>query len=215
VQGQAVSFGNVQMAGADVGNYSLSGNIASTTATINPKVLQTIGTVVADKTEDGNTTAQVTMGTWVGLVGAEQLRATVSGSFDSATVGANKPVLVSYSLQDGLGGGRASNYKAASHELKASIMPMAKGNPVQPIVLPVKSGAGDSKVVIVKAQAAVGSANLQSKNDMPLECSFMSLENCACEETEVRGVEICMTSIPNTSKESSPAVTILGSQKQR
>jgi hypothetical protein len=207
VQGQAVSFGNVQMAGADVGNYSLSGNIASTTATINPKVLQTIGTVVADKTEDGNTTAQVTMGTWVGLVGAEQLTATVSGSFDSATVGANKPVLVSYSLQDGLGGGRASNYKAASHELKASIMPMAKGNPVQPIVLPVKPGVGDSKVVIVQTQAAVATQPQASQNEPNPQCSVIRLDQCECRDVELGGVEICIVPRDRMSQTDSPKVS--------
>jgi YDG domain len=192
VQAQGVSFGNVQMAGADVGNYSLGQSTANTTATITPKALQTVGTVVADKPEDGNTTAKVTVGSLVGLVGAEQLTATAAGSFESATAGNDKAVDVVYSLQDGANGGKAGNYEVQGQVLKGSILPTGKSNPVQPIIVPVKPGAGGSKVVIAQAQAAVPTAPKTSQSEGREECSILSPEKCECRDAAIAGVEICV-----------------------
>ena len=192
VQSQGVSFGNLQITGADVGNYSLTSNTASTTATISPKVLQASGTVVADKPEDGNTTAKVTVGTLVGLVGSEQLVATAAGSFNSATAGSDKPVSVSYSLQDGANGGRAGNYALGGESLKASILAQNKSNPVQPIIVPVKPAGGGSKVVVAKAQAAVALNSQASQNEGRDECAALDVERCECKDADLDGVEICI-----------------------
>jgi hypothetical protein len=193
VQGQTVSFGNVQMAGADAGNYSLGQSTASTTATITPKVLQASGTVVADKPEDGNTTAKVTVGSLVGLVGAEQIAATAAGSFESATAGSDKAVLVSYSLQDGANGGRAGNYALGSQSLRASIIAQSRSNPVQFVQTPGGSSPGRNRVVVVNGQAAVGRTEVESKRENRDECSILNPEKCVCEPTALSGVEMCVT----------------------
>jgi hypothetical protein len=209
VQAQTVSFGNVQITGADVGNYSLGQSTASTAATITPKVLQTVGTVVADKPEDGNTTAKVTVGSLVGLVGAEQLTATAAGSFESATAGSDKAVQVSYSLQDGANGGRAGNYALGSQVLKASILAQNKSNPVQPIIVPVKPAGGGSKVVIAKAQAAVATPNQASQHDPDDLCSVLRPEQCECRDADWGGVEICVVPRDRLSQTESHKVSLL------
>jgi filamentous hemagglutinin family protein len=218
VQAQAVSFGSVQMVGADVGNYSLSSGTASTTATITPKTLQASGTVVADKLEDGNTGAQVTMGTLVGLVGSEQLTTTAEGDFDNASAGSNKPVQVQYRLLDGLNAGKANNYNLPTAIVNASITPLSKNNnAVKPNIVLFQSQSGKVlplRVFIVKAQAAVGSADSDSKNDSSQACSSLNVEKCACEETAVRGVEICTSPVQNLSQETPSSDSALATNQQ-
>ncbi|HSI59651.1 MAG TPA: YDG domain-containing protein, partial [Ideonella sp.] len=91
-------------------NYSLAAAPASTTADITPKtlVLSTIG--VADKVYDGNTTASVTLGAAIGLVGSETVSLSADGSFSDKNVGSDKAVVLSYGVADGSNGGLASNY---------------------------------------------------------------------------------------------------------
>ena len=210
VQSQGVSFGNLQITGADVGNYSLTSNTASTTATISPKVLQASGTVVADKPEDGNTTAKVTVGTLVGLVGSEQLVATAAGSFNSATAGSDKPVQVSYSLKDGAQGGLAGNYEAAAQVLKGNIMATNRSNPVQPIVVPSKPAGGGSKVVVANAQPALNPTTPQtSQSEAREECSILSPEKCECRDAAAAGVEICVVPRDQLTQASSPRMSLL------
>jgi hypothetical protein len=193
VQAQTVSFGNLQIAGADALNYSLGQSTANTTATITPKALQTVGTVVADKPEDGNTSAKVTVGSLMGLVGQEQLWVTAAGNFRSETVGNGKPVDVAYSLQDGANGGKAGNYDVASQVLSANIVSKGRSNPVQPIVVPVKPAGGGSKVVIANAEAAVARMNsATSQSETREECSVLNPEKCECKNASLAGVEICV-----------------------
>jgi hypothetical protein len=235
VQAQAVSFGSVQMAGADVGNYSLNSGTASTTATITPKTLQASGTVVADKPEDGNTAAQVTMGTLVGLVGSEQLTTTAEGNFDNASAGSNKPVQVQFRLLDGLNAGKANNYNLPTAIVNASITPLSNNNnAVKPNIVPIQRQSQSQsqsqnqnqslslsgkvsplRVFFVKAQAAVGSADLESKNDSPQACSSLNVEKCACEETAVRGVEICTSPVQNLTQETSSSESTLATHQQK
>ena len=199
VQAQAVSFGNVQISGADVGNYSLDDSTAKAIATIMPKVLTVTGTWVADKQEDGNTSAKVTMGLLSGLVGQEQLLVTAAGNFQSAAAGSDKSVDVNYSLQDGANGGKSGNYTAPLQVFKANILATGKNNPVQPIVVPSKP-ASSSKVVIANAQAAVGRSDTESKNEIRQECSFLHPEKCECQDTAVVGVQLCVAPAPTEAR---------------
>jgi hypothetical protein len=223
------------MAGADVGNYSLNSGTASTTATITPKTLQASGTVVADKPEDGNTAAQVTMGTLVGLVGSEQLTTTAEGNFDNASAGSNKPVQVQFRLLDGLNAGKANNYNLPTAIVNASITPLSNNNnAVKPNIVPIQRQSQSQsqsqnqnqslslsgkvsplRVFFVKAQAAVGSADLESKNDSPQACSSLNVEKCACEETAVRGVEICTSPVQNLTQETSSSESTLATHQQK
>jgi hypothetical protein len=198
-----ISVSGISLGGSDAGNYVLQTINASATGAITPKLLQVIGTKAADKSEDGNTNAQVVPGVLSGLVGQEQVQAViVSGQFDSPLPGNNKPVVVQYRLMDGVNSGQASNYNLPNEMVYARIMPLRQNNnTVQPIILPDQTGKAPSqRVVIVKAQAAVGSAILESKNVRSSECSFLNLESCDCEETEVKGIEVCMTFIPSAAQ---------------
>jgi hypothetical protein len=187
-----VSISGVTLTGADAGNYQTD-NGATVTATITPKSLTVSGTEVADKPEDGNTSAKVTVGSLVGLVGQEQLWVTAAGNFRSETVGNGKPVDVAYSLQDGVNGGKAGNYEVASQVLRGNIVSRSQSNPVQPIVVPVKPAGGGSKVVIAKAQVAVARMkSATSQSETREECSVLNPEKCECKDASLAGVEICV-----------------------
>jgi hypothetical protein len=68
-----------------------------------------------DKDYNGNTTAAVSLGSLVGLVGLETLGSTAAGTFDTKDAGTAKTVTVnSLTLLDGSNGGLASNYQLAS-----------------------------------------------------------------------------------------------------
>ncbi len=102
-------------------NYTLASE--TKTATINPKALTIAGSTVANKTYDGNTTAQVTVGTLQGLVEGETLgTTTAAGSFADKDAGDSKNVTVAYTLVNGANANHmASNYSLANETLTAKI----------------------------------------------------------------------------------------------
>jgi hypothetical protein len=161
------------------------------------------------------------MGTLVGLVGSEQLTTTAEGNFDNASAGSNKPVQVQFRLQDGLNAGKANNYNLPTAIVNASITPLSNNNnAVKPNIVPIQRQSQSGKVsplhvFIVKAQAAMGSADLESKNDSPQACSSLNVEKCACEETAVRGVEICTSPVQNLTQETSSSESTLATHQQK
>ncbi|MFC3607738.1 MBG domain-containing protein, partial [Stutzerimonas tarimensis] len=109
-----------QLSGTDSGNYIVAGETLS--ADILAKVLQVVGSSVANKTYDGSTAATVNAGTLSGLVAGETLGLDATGVFDSPNAGAYT-VTVQYTLSDG--GGLASNYILADTVHQATIDPRA------------------------------------------------------------------------------------------
>ncbi|MBB5369149.1 MULTISPECIES: YDG domain-containing protein [unclassified Janthinobacterium] len=106
-------------------NYTVS-NPTGLTASITPKVLAVIGQVASNKVYDGNTVAQLSGGSLIGLVGDETL--SIGGqtaNFGDKNAGNAKTVTVSgTTLLDG--SGSASNYTVTNPTgLTASITPKA------------------------------------------------------------------------------------------
>ncbi|MEJ7137179.1 beta strand repeat-containing protein [Amphibiibacter pelophylacis] len=102
--------------GSDAGNYSYTDQ-ATATATITPKVLTVTGVAAADKVYDGNDTATLTnAGSVTTGVDSETLGLINTGAtFSSKDAGTGKTVTVNgLALQDGSGGGMASNYALAA-----------------------------------------------------------------------------------------------------
>ena len=98
------------------GDDGLASNyvLADTTgheATIDRRVLTVSGTSAADKTYDGTTSADITLGALGNLVDGESLNVSASGTFDSANAG-ERSATAHYTLANGEGG-LASNYKLA------------------------------------------------------------------------------------------------------
>ena len=190
---QRVNFDNLQMTGLDSGNYSLPFTSVRTSAFITPKVLTLLGSSVANKNVDGNTDATVTLGAVQGLVGAEQLAVSVSGRFQTATPGGNKPVDVKYSWSDGAFGGKASNYALSDDVLLGRIL-SPQNDAIKPILPPLKPVSGGGSLTIVAAQPAVAS-NLPASLPSPqadLVCTVTDLEPCDCEKTVLDGLDICL-----------------------
>lgn len=151
-------------------------------AKITPKLLGVSGTRVANKSQDGNTQAEVQMGSLSGLVAGEQLQTQALASFDSATAGSNKPVMVRYRLANGADGSLASNYELPDQVLTASILVRSGGNPVQALKAPLDGAA-------VGTSAATATLVQTESREV---CSSAAPENCQCHPTSVAGMEICM-----------------------
>ncbi len=168
----------------DINNYTFVAPTLEGRGTISPKTLSLIGTTVADKSFDGNTSATVTNnGTLNGLVGNETLSVTATGTFNNSSIGNQKPVVITGTLANGTG--LASNYRVAPASAVANIT-----EAVKPPV-PVVPTDGNSRVKV-----PVGSANpfaLASAEDLADDtCSANSIENCYCEPSELnKQVDIC------------------------
>ena len=129
-------YGSTPLAAAPVnaGDYKVVVKIAETddyteaTAekefTIAKKQLTVTGTTVADKNYDGNTTANVTVGTLNGVAEGEDVTVSASGTFASAAVGNDITVTVTYLI----GGADSANYLAPETDvtLTADILDYAK-----------------------------------------------------------------------------------------
>ena len=103
-------------------NYSISSG-QTTTADITAKALSATA-LAENKTYDGNTTANVTLTSITGLIGAETLNYIVGATFDDKDAGTNKIVNInSIALQNGNNGGLATNYSFAlgKEKTKANI----------------------------------------------------------------------------------------------
>ena len=103
--------------GDDVGNYNIT-NQGSTTANVTAKVL-TINSELtsASKVYDGTRTAAVDRSDLVGLIEGEDVTATGGGTYDNANVGTGKTITISYTLEDGVTAGLASNYSIGTQTL--------------------------------------------------------------------------------------------------
>ena len=104
-------------------NYSLASE--TLTGNITQKTLAVTGSTASDKVYDASTSASVSAGTLVGMVGSETLGLTASGTFADANVANSKYVTIAYSLADGTG--LAANYSLADGGASASITKKALG----------------------------------------------------------------------------------------
>ena len=93
------------LGGGDAGNYILV-QPTSLSASILPKSLTVTGTTASPKVYDGTTTATLTGGSLVGVVGSDTLTLTQAGSYSDKNAGTGKTVTPA----DSLGGGDAGNY---------------------------------------------------------------------------------------------------------
>ena len=96
---------NATLTGAQASNYILE-NPTGLVASITPKAL-TVSVIVADKVYDRTNLATVTITSINGVVGSEEVTASITGTFDTVNAGNNKPVTIT-SLT--IGGANAANY---------------------------------------------------------------------------------------------------------
>jgi len=103
--------------GLDQSNYVLEQTEQSGTASITPKEILVVGSQAQDKTYDGLTTADITVGLSTGLIIGDDLVISGVGDFVDKHAGTDKAVLTSYVLS----GTDAVNYRIADETLTASI----------------------------------------------------------------------------------------------
>jgi hypothetical protein len=187
---------------------------------IEPKQLSIINSRALDKIYDGNTSAQVILGSLSGLVGNETLGVTATGEFNDASVGTNKSVRTTYTLVDGENGGRAGNYKIFVEFLRASIFgrsnPVTGGsnahnrpfvNPVIPTPIVPIDVAPEQQVVSTTVASSSTSTTSTTANAVdvklantekplaPEQCSAeIHSERCDCQKTLFEDVMLCKVS---------------------
>ena len=121
--GKTVSL-NWALTGAAAGNYELSGNEATATATITAKEISISGITAADKTYDGNNTTTVNKSAAIltGNVTGDDLDFTVTGAFADANAGENKTVNLTVTLT----GADKDNYIFAAETQKTATATISK-----------------------------------------------------------------------------------------
>jgi hypothetical protein len=185
---------NVLATGQDVGNYSITYRQGA--LTIDKAPLQFVGTSAADKVYDGNTQASVTPGRITGLVGNESLSVlSLSGQFDTAEPGSDKPVTVVYGLGDGQNGGLAANYDWSPVKVTASIRREASSHQATPEA-PRPVGKYSRLTYLgfgglTGVGAATGQVYYAARNTDAQQCTPRKLEECICERPQEGALEIC------------------------
>jgi hypothetical protein len=187
-------------AGSDIGNYSIT--YQNGALTIGKAPIKFAGTAVADKTYDGNTSAPVTTGSILGLMGNETLNlVSVKGAFADPEVGDAKPVQVVYGLADGLQGGLVSNYEWSPQTLSASITrPSAATQSVRtPEVDRLVGRYSRIAYLGFGGLSGVGAASgqlLYSRAAPPAQaCTPRNLDNCVCEPLQDQTRVLAATSV--------------------
>jgi hypothetical protein len=187
---------NVLATGQDVGNYSITYRQGA--LTIDKAPLQFVGTSAADKVYDGNTQASVTSGRITGLVGNESLSVlSLSGQFDTAEPGSDKPVTVVYGLGDGQNGGLAANYDWSPVKVTANIRREASPNQAAPAASrPVGQYSRLTYIGfggLTGVGAATGQLHYPIRNPDAQQCTPQKLEECICERPQegLITLEIC------------------------
>ncbi len=100
---------NATLTGAQATNYILE-NPTGLLASITPKPI-TFTASVTDKVYDRTNTASVTLTAINGVVGSDEVTATIAGAFETVTAGNNKPVTITSLL---LGGANSANYSVVT-----------------------------------------------------------------------------------------------------
>jgi hypothetical protein len=138
----------MSLTGTASGNYTLSGQ-PSLTADITAKELTVTGASAANKNYDRTTTATVSGGSLVGVVGTEDvaLDNTTSGTFVTASSGTNISVITAMTLT----GSNAGNYKLTQPTLSADIIG---------ITLTVTGATADNKVYDGTTMATISGGSL-------------------------------------------------------
>jgi hypothetical protein len=164
---------------------------------------------------DTNTQASVTAGTITGLVGSETLSIdTVSGQFDTAEPGSNKPVTVVYGLGDGQNGGLVANYDWSPVTVTASIRREAVPNQARPeVTRPVDQYSRLSYIGfggLTNMGTATGQLHYPAPNQDAQQCTPRKLEECICEHTQKDEVtlEICYPQRRDQVSTRGPAIDI-------
>ncbi len=190
---------NLSASGVAAANYNIHYQQAD--LIIDKARLGFTGTQANDKLVDGTTQAQVKAGTLTGLVGNETLNiASVSGQFNNADVGRDKPVEVVYRLSNGKNGGLASNYDWSPVVVKANITATTNTRP--PFLDVIKQQVLNSRLYFQGFSglggmgAATGHAEYAARQVNPQACSPQRLENCFCERLDDASMEICYSAVP-------------------
>lgn len=112
---KTITVAGYTLTGSSAGNYILVQ--PTLTADITPKTITVSGATAADKVYDGTTAATISGGTLNGVetVDLSNVSVAVTGSFDTATVGVDKPVSIA------LTGSAALNYSLTQPGITATI----------------------------------------------------------------------------------------------
>jgi hypothetical protein len=138
---------DMTLTGADAGNYTLTQPVLS--ANITPLALTVTGATAENKTYDGNTSATISGGSLVGILGSDvvTLANATSGTFSTDASGVNIPVTTDMTLT----GPASGNYTVIQPSLTADIIG---------IILTVNGATASDKVYDGNTAAAITGGTL-------------------------------------------------------
>ncbi|QDG71056.1 YDG domain-containing protein [Janthinobacterium tructae] len=119
-QAVTLTLGTLSNGSGLASNYTLDAP-TNVTGTITPKTLTWTNLAVDNKEYDGSETAAINKGSITGLISGETLAAGPTAAFADKNAGNNKVVTVHTALNNGSGGGLASNYTLADTSVTANI----------------------------------------------------------------------------------------------
>ncbi|MDD5471432.1 MAG: YDG domain-containing protein, partial [Sideroxydans sp.] len=117
----AITPSNAVFSVGSAGNYDIT--YVNGILTVTPKALSISGSAVVNRAYNGTTTANITAGSLIGLVGSDTLGVSGAGTFADKNAGTAKQVTTTYTLSNG--SGLASNYSLAGEVLTGDITPVA------------------------------------------------------------------------------------------
>ncbi|MBH2067593.1 MAG: filamentous hemagglutinin N-terminal domain-containing protein [Burkholderiales bacterium] len=153
-------------------NYSVA-NPTNVTGTITAKTLTWTNLAVGNKEYDGSTTASINKGSITGYVSGEGLISGSTAAFADKNAGNGKTVTVHTTLNNGSGGGLASNYTLADTSVTANIT-KATISAVTSIVVDSKVYDGGLNAIVNAAGATfAGMFNGDSLNVSATSANFI------------------------------------------
>jgi phosphotransferase system IIA component len=120
--GKAISVTGISISGANASDYTLKNSTATTKANVTPAPLTVTGETASNKVYNGTTTAILTGGSLVGVIGSDTVTLTQAGVFASKNAGNG----IAVTAKDTIGGASAGNYTLVEPTgLSANITPKA------------------------------------------------------------------------------------------
>ncbi len=211
---KTVNVTGIAISGSDAGNYSLNSRLASTTASITPKLI-TVTALGTDKTYDGNTSDTVNLSS-SGVLAQDlsQMQFSAVSAFTNKNVGIGKAVTVS---NISASGSQSGNYKLSNSSATAYATVTAKaitvaavgsnkeydGTTTDAVVLSSDGVVSGDKVTLAKSSAVfadknVGTGKVVTVNGISL--SGTDAKNYSYNASAVTSANVMAKSIAVTAK---------------
>ncbi len=164
-------------------DYTATGEITAKQLTISAPIL------TLSKEYDGNTSAEVSMGTLSGKMSGDDLDVSIAASYDSNEIGNSKTITVSYALSGADAGNyiKPSDHTAANGEIKAKqltisapVLTAAKvydGSSTAAVTTGTLSGVADGESVTIDASASYDDKSAKTGKTITVKYTISGIDS--------------------------------------